>query len=154
MSYKRILSRWIHKRLSHNYTQASLKESDSFRILATTIIRDSGMKQYERIRINIAEIKKSLDELIDKKVILSYHTENTIEGRTIVDAMFTLTPSESFVKEMKWSNARYRDMTKVERERKLIADKKKLDDEQFERNRQNYRKFKEDVKNISKQTSL
>ena len=44
MSYKTIIARQLHKRMSHFYTQASLTEK--YNILLSTIIRDFGLTRY------------------------------------------------------------------------------------------------------------
>jgi len=46
MSYKHRLSRWLHKRLAHNYIQAGLLSPYTIRM--STILRDSGAYQSKR----------------------------------------------------------------------------------------------------------
>lgn len=116
MSYKSNLARWLHKRMSHLYIQASF--TNTYAIRLTTIVRDSGVKRYKQIRNNLREVKKALDEMRKKKVITSYDdTERTYDGRRIVDVKFTIKPSISFIRDMKRAN-------KVASEgRKMIAGK-------------------------------
>lgn len=104
MSYKSNLARWLHKRLSHNYVQASW--NNSYEIWLTSIIRDSGVKKYSSIRNNLRETKKALDELVKQDTILSYDdSDRRVKGRKLVDVKFKLKPSMSFVKDMKKSHA-------------------------------------------------
>ena len=97
MSYKIALSRWIHKRMSYNFTQASPKIP--YPLLMSTIIRDSGMKSYSKSSENIRQICKSLDEMISLDVLERYEVEKRWNGRTIEEALFTLYVSESFKKD-------------------------------------------------------
>lgn len=102
MSYKRVLARWLHKRLSHNFRQASLV--DLYTIKLTTIIRDAGIKAYANIRQNMHEVEKALDEMVKNSVLARYETDKIKAGRKIVDVKFTFHPSVSFIKEVKYSN--------------------------------------------------
>ena len=54
MSLKNMLSRWMFKRISHHFLQAS--SSNPYEIKLTTIIRDSGMAKYARIKIGRAHV--------------------------------------------------------------------------------------------------
>lgn len=102
MRYKMALARWIHKRISHLFIQASIKET--YTIGLFTIIRDSGMKQYDEIRNNVREIKKALDEMKNSGVLTKYDIDLRKNGRKIADALFTLYPGPSFIREMKEAN--------------------------------------------------
>ena len=104
MSYKRVLARWLHKRLSHNYVQASMREHYTISLL--TIIRDSGVKRYPEIRNNIIQVIEALDEMKEKKVIANYEVIKLKNGRKIIDAKFQLIPHPSFVSETILSNKR------------------------------------------------
>jgi hypothetical protein len=92
MQYVKPLSRWLHKRLSHNFTQASLL--NHYEIKASTIIRDSGLIGYEGVmRKQIAEIENALDELKEKKAVAFYKTEKRYNDRKITDAIYSIKPS-------------------------------------------------------------
>jgi hypothetical protein len=43
MQYRYRLSRWLHKRLAHNYVQASMLAPYTIRL--STILRDSGTQE-------------------------------------------------------------------------------------------------------------
>lgn len=107
MSYKRILARWLHKRLSHNYRQASINYPYTINLL--TIIRDSGSKQYPRLSNNSRQVIEALEEMKEKKVLSEYETTNILEGRKIVDVQFTLFPHQHFISEITFSNWRQSD---------------------------------------------
>lgn len=106
MSYKLMLARWLHKRMSHLFIQASSRENYTIRL--STIIRDSGVKQYKEIRNNIRDIKNALDEMVRFEVLSKYEIELKKDqggkGRKIVDARFTLFPGITFISEMKEAN--------------------------------------------------
>ena len=108
MLYKKNLARWLHKRISHNYIQASL--INNYTILLSTIIRDSCMKSYKEIRNNVSQVEDALEEMKKCDVILNYKTERIYGGRRnkIIDAKFILSPSPEFVSEMKRANRRHR----------------------------------------------
>jgi len=112
MSYKRVLARWLHKRLSHNYMQAS--SYDHFTIKLSTIIRDSGVKQYPKISDNIRQLKEALEEMKEKEVLFMYEIQNILEGRKTINANITLVPHDSFVSEVIYSNKRDKDIRKKE----------------------------------------
>ena len=111
MSYRKNLARWIHKRISHNYIQASL--INNYTILLSTIIRDSCMKSYKEMRNNISQVESALEEIKKSDVIIDYKTERIYGKRNnkILDAKFILSPSPEFVSEMKRANRRYQKST-------------------------------------------
>ncbi len=111
MEYRTCLARWLHKRLSHNYRQAS--RFNSYNILLSTIVRDSGVKKYQRISDQIRDTKKSLQELIDKKVIdrLEEETIYSEERKNkIADVKWTLFPHPEFISEVMKFNKRAKEM--------------------------------------------
>lgn len=105
MMYKKNLARWLHKRMSHLYIQASWK--NSYSILLTTIIRDSGMKRYENLKDNLCEVRKVFKEMIQKNVISAVKEERRFYGRKIIDVKFTLKPGYSFIRDMIKANKRF-----------------------------------------------
>ena len=104
MSLKSPLARWLHKRLSHEYTNAHL--THPYRILYSTIARDSGLLHNCRTSANLKGIERALDELMAHRVLLSVSDERRTEGAAIVDVLFTLTPHMDFVGDIKAANAR------------------------------------------------
>jgi hypothetical protein len=104
MTYKKNMARWLHKRMSHLYTQASW--NNSYSILLTTIIRDSGMTRYKNLKDNLCEVRKVMTEMVQKNVLSDVREEMRLFGRRIIDVKFTLKPGYSFVRDMVRANKR------------------------------------------------
>ena len=104
MAYKKSLARWLHKRMSHVYTQASW--SKPYSILLTTILRDSGAKRYGQLKDNLSEIRKVLKEMIQQGVIAHYKEEKRLAGRKMVEVKFIIVPSLPFVRDIISANKR------------------------------------------------
>ena len=105
MSYTHRLARWLHKRLAHNYIQASLM--DLYHINMSTIIRDSGAYLAPRGDNRPREIETALNELKSKQVLMNF--KKAIQRglrNAIVDITYTLYPDLSFIQEVKKANAR------------------------------------------------
>lgn len=113
MEYKYDLSRYLHKRLSHNYIQAGYVNKEDgtlnhFEIYLSTILRDSGFKAYKKLSINIPQVTKCLDELKSSKLLSKYETEpiyEHIKKNKISDVKFTLYPHIEFIRESRKINA-------------------------------------------------
>jgi hypothetical protein len=103
MSYSRALSRYLHKRISHAYTQAGALNTYDIHLL--TVIRDSGMKRYAKLSDNLRKVKEALDEMKEKEVVQSYEIHKIIYGRKLVDAEIKIKTSYSFNRDMKRANA-------------------------------------------------
>lgn len=107
MSYKSVIARQLHKRMSHHYTQASL--SNSYSILLTTIIRDFGLTKQAQLRNNQIEIEKAIEEMMDKDTILNCKTEKIIETKPrikLLDVKFIIQPHPSFAAEVTEANTK------------------------------------------------
>lgn len=104
MEHDRQLSRWLHKRLSHNYVFASM--SQPYTIRASTILRDSGLISHERFRDRLTAIDDALEEIQAKGVIYNYEKSLQKVGRKLADATYSLFPTYEFVEEMKLANTR------------------------------------------------
>ena len=105
MSYKNVIARQLHKRMSHHYIQASI--ANPYHFLLSTIIRDFGLTQYEQLRDNLRDVQIALDEMIEKKVLISYQAEKIIENSKrakLLDAKLTLMPDPTFVSEIIGAN--------------------------------------------------
>ena len=105
MEYKHRLSRWLYKRIAHNYVQASL--INPYTIKMSTILRDSGTHTSERGNDNLKRVEEALRELHAKRVLMRYETD-ILRGKhlKVVDAKYTLYPDMDFVTEVKKSNSR------------------------------------------------
>jgi len=112
MEYKHRLSRWLHKRLCHNYIQASL--FNTYTIKMTTILRDSGTHISDIPSRNARRIDESLNELKDKDILMRYEKE-ILRGKrnSIADIKYDLSPSLHFTDEMKKANGRVINLEEV-----------------------------------------
>ena len=105
MSYKNVIARQLHKRMSHHYVQATF--TNPYHLLLSTIIRDFGLTQYAQLRDNLRDVQIALDEMIEKKVVLFYKVEKVLENSKrakLLDAKFVITPDPSFVSEIIGAN--------------------------------------------------
>jgi hypothetical protein len=105
MKMKMPLSRWLHKRISHMFSQATI--FNPYEIKLSTIVRDSGMKSYKTISERARQIEKSLDELKDKEisVINKWEKQPETEKNKILDIKYSLYMSEEFVADAKKANS-------------------------------------------------
>lgn len=113
MSYKSVIARQLHKRMSHHYTQASF--TIPYAINLSTIIRDFGLTQYSQLRDNLRDVQLAIDEMIGKKVVLKYQTDkvtNSKQRNKLVDVKITFTPDISFIQEMIRANQRHIEIQK------------------------------------------
>ena len=111
MSYRTVIARQLHKRMSHHYIQASI--SHPYHILLSTLIRDFGLTQYARLRDNLRDAQLALDEMKEKNVLLSYKIDKVLENskrNKLLDAKLILTPDPTFVGEVKRANQRYNEI--------------------------------------------
>jgi hypothetical protein len=105
MAYKHRLSRWLHKRMAHNYVHASMMHPYS--ISLSTILRDSGAYVAPRGSNRPREVETALDELKAKQVVMEWKkAEKRGRRNKIIDITYTLYPDFSFVEEVKKANAR------------------------------------------------
>jgi hypothetical protein len=107
MEHKKMLTRWLHKRLSHYFIQASHKNSYTTKL--STIVTSSGMEFHSKITNTRGQIITSLEELVKNKVLIKYDYTNLQEGQRknkITDVLFQLTPDESFIEDVIQANLR------------------------------------------------
>lgn len=104
MSLSSQLARWFHKRLSHQYTQASL--IDAYHISYSSICRDSGLLHQSRTSANIKTVEAALDELKQAEVLMSYNKDERRQGQKIIDVIYNMLPTMAFRDEIKTANAR------------------------------------------------
>lgn len=107
MSYRSVIARQLHKRMSHHFIQASLMES--YEIMLTTIIRDFGLTAQKRIQQNLTEVEKAIEELKSKNVILNAKIEKFFESSPrpkLINVKISFQPHPEFVGEVKRANAK------------------------------------------------
>jgi hypothetical protein len=105
MQYKKPLTRWLHKRISHLYRQAAI--TSPYRIKLNTIIRDSGMTPYEKLANNLRELEKCFVEMQRAGVVEKYEIEKRFEGERknkMTDALCSLWLTQSFCNDIKKAN--------------------------------------------------
>lgn len=108
MSLSSQLARWLHKRLSHNYTNASYL--DPYQALYSSIQRDSGLLNYKRTNDNVKALESALGELMTNRVLNTWERlEERREGRKIADIKYCLHAHSDFIRDMKAANARMKD---------------------------------------------
>ncbi|XHV07941.1 putative plasmid replication protein RepA (plasmid) [Pseudomonas aeruginosa] len=112
MSMKSDLGRYMYKRLSHYWVQASLDHPYEFKL--TTFLSQSPRGLSERMKDNLRAVRNALKSLVDEDVILPDWEEimikNAADKRIVDDVGFRLLPSESFIKFMMKANRRQSDI--------------------------------------------
>lgn len=105
MQHTSQLARWLHKRLAHNYTNASY--TTPYQCLFSSVKRDSCLLEYKRERDCVRKLDEAFQELRQHEVLLSYkkQDERGTRGR-ILDVKYTLQPHPEFVKQIKAANKR------------------------------------------------
>lgn len=97
MKYRRAVSRWLHKRISHLFLSRNIQLP--YNILLSTIIRDSGMTRYARIKDNLIQVQKCLAEMIEVESIDRYEMEKIYDNdkkNKLTDVKFLIYISHSF----------------------------------------------------------
>ncbi len=112
MSMRSDLGRYMYKRLSHYWVQASLDHPYEFKL--TTFLSQSPRGLSERMKDNLRAVRNALKSLVDEDVILPEWEEimikNAADKRIVDDVGFRLLPSESFIKFMMKANRRQSDI--------------------------------------------
>lgn len=101
MGYQNVISRQLHKRMAHHYTQASLTQP--YTILLSTIIRDFGLKTYEKISHNLRDVETALKEMTNENVLLNYTPRKIMDAKKknkIIDVRISLVPHPNFISEI------------------------------------------------------
>ena len=111
MKMKNHLARWMFKHLSHYYTQADWNMP--YTIMQSTIVTNSYLVNHARTRDQMRYICEALDELKGDADVLSHYSRNPITGpkKKIEDVKYQLTPSLSFISQMKKANLRQKEIT-------------------------------------------
>lgn len=98
MGLKLMLARWLYKRMSHIFIQANVA-GKPYNIKLTTIIRDSGIKRYERLSAHIIQIKEALEMLVREDVLQKYEMTKIFEKtnkQKLEDVLLELFVSKEF----------------------------------------------------------
>lgn len=108
MSYKKAVSRWLHKIISNMFLVNRIEIP--FNILLSTIIRNSGMTQYEHLKDNAKQVKSCLEEMIRIGSIKEYRAVNIYseeKRNKLKDVKFYIYASDSFFEDSKLNNYIY-----------------------------------------------
>ena len=106
------LARWLHKRLSYNYTNASFR--DAYDTLFSSIQRDSGLLTYKRTNDNLKALEGAFNELAASNVLRSWErAEERREGRRLFDIKYSLIAHSDFIRDVKAANARLKESRSV-----------------------------------------
>ena len=114
MAFKSVIARQLHKRLSHHYTQSSIIHP--YQIMLSTIIRDFGLTAYEKLSNNLRDVKKALDEMIERGALLEYKADKVMDakkGNKLADVKFTLIPHQRFTSDIMQANRRQTTIQKL-----------------------------------------
>lgn len=108
MGLKSDLARYIYKRLSHYWTQASLKHPYQPKLVS--FLEQSPRGLSERMKDNMRAMRTALKSLVDQNVILPNWTETMIKDdndkRITKDIQFEIYPHDNFIKHMMKANHR------------------------------------------------
>lgn len=102
MGISSALARFIHKRMSHYWVQASHMTPYTPKLLS--FLEQSPRGLSPSMYSNARAMKNALDILIENRVIRNYTEEKLKEGRKISDIQYFIYPHEDFVKATKKAN--------------------------------------------------
>ena len=123
MALRDPLSRWLHKRLTLMWKGASPAKEDSYVILLSTIVNQSGLSRNIRFRDARKKIAEALTELQSMDVLNGYQEEPVQDPEkrkgTYSDVKYFLRPSHVFVSEIILANKKERDVKRELSEKKL-----------------------------------
>ena len=104
MSIRSPLARYIYKRMSHYWTQASPDAPYTPSLLS--FLSQSPRELSPRMPENVRAMKNALETLIKSEVVSDYDADQIKEGRKVLDVKYVIRPHPSFVKQVMASNKR------------------------------------------------
>lgn len=105
MQHTSQVSRWLHKRLAHHYTNASFQHPYRFKF--SSVQRDSGLLEHNRTRDAIDALDQALEELRAHDVLINVQKEKRTGLRNkIIDVLYTVIPNPRFSHHIKAANKR------------------------------------------------
>jgi hypothetical protein len=111
MGYQNVVSRQLHKRMSHHFTQASFAQPYS--IMISTVIRDFGLTAYAKLSHNLRDVETALKEMVEKEVLSKYELQKIFNAKRrnkLDDVKLILYPAQKFVGEVIRANAKQKEM--------------------------------------------
>jgi hypothetical protein len=115
MALKSPLARWVFKRLSHEYINASLMTP--YTVYLSSITRDCGYIIEAKLSHRAARLDAALAELEAAKVILGVRKDKTSTAEP--DYHYTLTPNPHFITTVKAANSRTNEIADTARKNHL-----------------------------------
>lgn len=105
MEMRSPLARFIYKRMSQYWVQASAKHPYNPSLIS--FLEQSPRGTSSQMRENLRAMRNALDTLIKHKVVLNYNEEKVMQGKQkVLDARYTIYPHPDFVKEVIKANQR------------------------------------------------
>jgi len=104
MEIRSPLARYIYKRMSHYWTQASPDAPYTPSLIS--FLKQSPRELSPRMPENVRAMKLALDILIKQEVISDYEANQVKDGRKVIDVRYVIRPHENFVKQVMASNKR------------------------------------------------
>ncbi len=92
------LARFLHKKMSHNYRQASVDVPYSFHLVRFLAESERGLSK--RMSENVRAMKNALEHGIKHKVIQKYDFDKIQDGKAILDVKITIYPHQDFVNDI------------------------------------------------------
>jgi hypothetical protein len=111
------LGRWLYRYLSDNYTNAG-RDARPYKLRYSEVKNLSGLLDNNvPARVNITELEKAF-KVLEKNDVLKSECKRQKKGPSIVDAEFTLTPTDSFIQDVIAANVRQKELRNIESSRK------------------------------------
>lgn len=98
MSMNSPLARFLHKKMSHNYKQAST--DNPYSIMLVSFLKGSERGLSPRMPENVRAMKNALDHLVKHKIIDHYNVEKIVEGQATIDVKYEIFPHADFIRDV------------------------------------------------------
>lgn len=109
MDIRSPLARYIYKRMSQYWTQASEKHPYEPSLL--TFLEQSPRGVTPKMKDNIRAMKSALDHLLKANVISHFDEDRILEGKQkVIDIRYTIYPHKDFIKDIIKANKRSKDL--------------------------------------------
>ena len=104
MSLKSSLAQYLYRRFVHRFRQANYVEN-RFKIKASTILAESGLCGYTRLRDRLSAVQNAVEELQQRRVLSDRSSEEPLfEGRRWIDSIWTVAFSSELIDDIKMAN--------------------------------------------------
>lgn len=110
LSLKDPFARWLHRRMTHRFTNAQLM--GSYHLALSTMQEDSALLDGDNITRIVKRVDACFRELKKNGVLSTVEKEihrDTGRGRKILDVVWTVYPLPDFVRDIKAANGRLKD---------------------------------------------